>query len=432
MKICVMGMWHLGCVTAACLAEYFETIAYDSDPATINRLSTGRAPIHEPGLDDLIRRGLQSGRLSFTSEITSAAANADIVWIAFDTPVDDDDVANPAFVEEESVQAFATLRDGACVLISSQVPVGFTAKLEKRFESEVAHGRVAFAYSPENLRLGKALAAFQRPERIVVGTRSDATRATLNALFKPFCERIEWMSVESAEMTKHALNAFLAVSITFINEVAALSERLGVDAKEVERGLKTEARIGPKAYLAPGGAFAGGTLARDVSFLGHLGQENHVKTHLLNSVALSNSEHKLWPARKASEFLGTLAGKSIAVLGLAYKPNTDTLRRSSAVELCRWFVDRGASVRAYDPAVKKLPPEEERLIHLCGDAPEALRDSDAVIIATDWESFKDLKTSDFLAMRQPVIIDPNRFLAAEIRTDSRVVYAAVGQPLKTS
>jgi UDP-glucose 6-dehydrogenase len=237
------------------------------------------------------------------------------------------------------------MRDGAVVIVSSQLPVGSVARLEAMAP------KLRFAASPENLRLGKAIEVFTKPDRVIVGVRDDATKATVTKLFAPITDRIEWMSVESAEMTKHAINAFLALSVTFANELASVCERVGADAKEVERGLKTESRIGPKAYLAPGGAFAGGTLARDVAFLTALGKQHALVLPLLGGVRPSNEAHKHWPQRRLIDRLGEIAGKTIAVWGLTYKAGTDTLRRSASVELCRDLAARGAKVVAWDPAL---------------------------------------------------------------------------------
>src|SRR5439155_15053184 len=223
-------------------------------------------PVFEPGLQDLVRAGRETGRLSFSSAPT-AVAGAEIVWVTYDTPVDEDDRADVASVMERITALFPYVRQGALVVLSSQLPAGSTRRLEELYKNSRPDGTATFAYSPENLRLGKAIEAFTRPERVVVGVRAAADTSRIATLLKPFTEHIEWVSVESAEMTKHALNAFLATSVAFINEVAVLCERVGADAREVERGLKSDGRIGPRAYLQPGSAFAGGTLARDLAFL---------------------------------------------------------------------------------------------------------------------------------------------------------------------
>src|ERR1044071_7765936 len=246
MNICVYGLWHLGCVTAACLAERFRTVGLDPDTATVDDLSKGKPPIPEPGLDLLIQAGISVGMLTFTTDISASSA-ADIIWVAFDTPVDEDDRADVEYVVTRISLLFPYLREGAVVLISSQIPVGTTSRIEAAYRVAFPHKDVRFAYSPENLRLGKALEVFRKPGRIVVGTRTDADRELLAPLLIPFCDNLIWMSVESAEMTKHALNAFLANSIAFINEIAAVCEEVGADARQVEKGLKSDERIGPRA-----------------------------------------------------------------------------------------------------------------------------------------------------------------------------------------
>ena len=209
-----------------------------------------------------------------------------------------------------SPQLFPHLEKGTLVLISSQVPVGTTHKLERSYAEAYPDKAISFAYAPENLRLGRAIEVFTDPDRVVVGLRSTSAESFSNdrdrvvALLQPFTERLEWMSVESAEMTKHALNAFLATSVAFINEVSTLCEQVGADAKEVERGLKSESRIGPRAYLNPGAAFAGGTLARDIAFLEAIGVEHQQPTPLLSGVRASNSNHRNWVRRKLQTLIG--------------------------------------------------------------------------------------------------------------------------------
>jgi len=238
------------------------------------------------------------------------------------------------------------------------------------------------------------------------------------------------MSVESAEMTKHALNAFLATSVTFANELARLCEAVGADAKEVERGLKSEARIGPKAYLSPGAAFAGGTLARDVRFLTGFGRQYHLATPLLEGVLASNAVHTEWARRKVTSLLGDTRGAAVAVLGLTYKPGTDTLRRSWSVELCRWMQRQGIRVRAHDPAVTHLPDELRPVIDLRPTVADALAGADLAVVATEWPQYRGLKADDFAAtMRRARVIDQNWFLAAALGNDARITYVATGRPV---
>jgi len=429
MNVAVLGLWHLGTVTAACLASGGHTVVgLDFDPTVVANLAEGRPPLFEPGLEDLVRLGLAGGRLRFTTDPASAVRAADLIMVAYDTPVDDDDRADVEYVVDRTSRLFPHFRDGQLVIISSQVPVGTTRRCDQAFAAESGGRVVGFGYIPENLRLGTAIAAFTQPDRTVAGIRSEADRSKVGALLKPFTERIEWMSVESAEMTKHALNAFLATSVTFINEIAALCEQVGADATEVERGLKSEARIGPKAYLGPGGAFAGGTLARDIVFLSELGQTHGVATHLLSSVKASNDAHRQWPLRRLLRLLGGVSGKKIAVWGLTYKPGTDTLRRSSAIELCQDLVAQGASVRAFDPAVKRLPLDLADRMVLSDTPLSAVEGASALVVATPWPEYREVAASEvFSRMTRTLVLDANRFLGETLGKHSEVEYLSVGR-----
>ena len=428
MKVAVVGLWHLGCVTAASLAAGgHDVAAVDFDPGPIGGLREGRAPVFEPGLDEAIAAGVKDGRLTFSSD-PGAVSDSDLVWITYDTPVDDDDRADVEFVVTQAARLFPALRDGALVLVSAQVLVGTTARLEKMCVAARPDAGVTFGYSPENLRLGKALAVFQQPDRVVVGLRRETDRSRVTELLAPFTHRIEWVSVESAEMVKHALNAFLATSVAFANEVAVLCEVTGADASEVARGLKSESRIGPGAYLSPGAAFAGGTLARDLVFLTDVGERHHRPARLLASARVSNEAHKQWAAARLQMELGDLRGKQIAIWGLTYKPGTDTLRRSSAIELCRRLHEQGALVRAHDPAVKALPPDLGAWIQLAPSALDAATGASALVVATEWPDYRSIDAAPLVAaMRQPYVLDASRFLAASLGSDPRIRYVTVGR-----
>jgi len=430
MIVAVYGLWHLGSVTAACLAAAgVQTIGIDLDPTTVGNLSDGVPPLFEPGLDAAVRNGLATTKLGFSTALEAVAA-ADIIWVTFDTPVDDEDRADSISVLAAVERLFPFLRDGHVVLISSQLPVGSTARLEAAF-ADVAAGRsVWFAYSPENLRLGKAIEAFTRPERIIIGTRNDETRRLLTPLLSRFCPDLIWISVESAEMAKHALNAFLATSVTFINEVALICEQVGADAAEVERALRSEPRIGRRAYIRPGGAFAGGTLARDVTFLTAIGRLHDLAVPLLNSIIASNRSHRHWPFIQVKARLGELKGKRVAVLGLTYKPGTDSLRRSAAVELCRHLAAAGALVSAHDPAAEPLPADLAGAINRTPTAQDALAGADAVVIGTEWPLYRELDAATMLrVMTRPIVLDQGRFLAEQLGGDGRFSYVTVGTPL---
>ena len=421
MKITVLGLWHLGCVTAACCARHFDVVGLGVNAGNIAKLNEGQAPLFEPGLNELLAAGLAAKRLSFAIDEKAACANADVLWVCIDTPVNDNDESDVDFVLTLVRHALIHLPKGALVLVSSQLPVGTCAKLENEFP------QFHFACSPENLRLGKAIDAFEKAERVVVGIRDDARKAVIEELFAPFTQRILFMRTESAEMVKHALNSFLALSITFINEVARLCEHTGADAKEVSAGLKSEPRIGPKAYLGPGGPFAGGTLARDVVTLTKLAEAKGERISVIPAIKQSNDLHRGWAFRRLQSALGDFHGKRIAVLGLTYTTDTDTLRRSAAVELCQKFLSVGARVNAFDPAVKSLP-KELSAISLAIDMAGALKDADAAVICTEWPQFRQADWANLVtAMRQPVFVDANRFLEMELKSIAGIEHLSVGR-----
>ncbi len=427
MKVCVQGLWHLGSVTAACLASVgHDVVGLDADQRTIDGLNRSKAPLFEPGLDDLLQAGVANGKLRFTTSIADAVANAEVLWVAFDTPVNDDDRADVEFVLNQIKSVLPVLADNAVVLVSSQMPVGSIRKLEAFVRENLSKKQLSFACSPENLRLGKALDVFLKPDRIVVGVRTADVRCQLEKLLLPVTDRIEWMSVESAEMTKHAVNAFLATSVVFANEIASICELVGADAKEVERGLKTEIRIGPKAYLSPGGPFAGGTLARDIEFLGDASRAKQMVTPLLSSVRASNDAHKNWARRKLLERFPSLKGIMITVWGLTYKPGTDTLRRSLAVELCDWLIEQGAIVHVYDPVVRKLPERWSGRVVSYTRALDAVTGADVLVVGTEWPEFRqDAEGLFSVANANLVVMDANRHLQAVV-VSLGLKYVAVG------
>lgn len=412
MNVVILGLWHLGCVTAACVAERFPgTVGLDFDEPLLAGLREGRAPLFEPGLDDLLRVNLAAGRLRFENANSDAGlaalAAADVLWVCDDTPVNEADEADVSHVLGRLELCLPALRPDAVVLISSQIPAGTCRVLEGQ------HPGRAFACSPENLRLGKALEIFRHPERIIAGVRDGATRSRLAPLFAAFCPTVLWMGTESAEMVKHGINAFLAVCVTFANELARVCEVVGADGREVERGLRSEPRIGERAYIRPGGAFAGGTLARDVVALTRLAANADEAVALFPAILASNEAHKQWAFRKLRDRLGDLSGRVIAVLGLTYKPGTDTLRRSAAVELVRALLAAGAHVRTFDPAVRpEAMPAEFAAVNVCASVAEAVTGAGAAVVATEWPEIRAADWPRLLPlMQRPLILDANRFLS---------------------
>lgn len=400
MNISVFGLWHLGCVTAACLAADHSVTGIDDDSSLIESLKQGRAPVSEKGLDELIQSH-NAKTLRFTTDLSSCAG-ADLIWITFDTPVDENDNADVEFVVEKMRRVIGFARSGAVVAVSSQLPVGTVRRMMK--EASDAKKNLHFACIPENLRLGAAIECFVRADRYVVGTDSDSAREVLTQVLSPYTANVIYVSPESAEMSKHALNCFLALSVVYANEIAAICERTGADASEVERCLKADVRIGKGAYLSPGPAFSGGTLARDASFLGRISKEKGLGLKVVPSILAANEEHKFWPVRALKPLRDSGAAR-VCVLGLTYKPGTDTLRRSLPLEICARLREDGWRVCAYDPAVKHLP-DSHAFIDLKQSAAEAMRDADALILLTAWPEFKEMTLQSIPPEKSPAIVDP--------------------------
>ncbi|MFA4870871.1 MAG: nucleotide sugar dehydrogenase [Pedobacter sp.] len=408
MKISTYGLYHLGCVTTTCLARRhrYHITAIDPNPELIEELKNNRLPIFEPRLTSLMEK--HSEHIEFTSDISSVK-DSDIVWVTFDTPINNDDIADVEYVEKQIVNIFPYLKDNTIVLISSQLPVGTTRKLIDLCPNKTT----IFAYSPENLRLGKAIDTFMSPDRIIVGMDRIDERERVAELLSPFSDNIIWMSPESAEMTKHALNAYLAMSITFINEIASICEKTGADIRSVERGLKTDHRIGDGAYLHAGKAFDGGTLARDVEFLKYLKDD----TILIPSIIKSNKNHKNWIINKLQTLFPDPTKLHVAMLGTTYKTGTNTHRRSFPLELRDTLMNLGVRVTCHDP----FDPELEDIVH-------ATIGADVIIIGTDHPEYRDITPDNLVRYTEHhVVIDPNGFLEDTLGHDPRIKYITVGR-----
>ena len=423
-KITIVGLWHLGTVTAACcageneaLTHNLNVVAYDESNEIIENLRKGHPPIYEPQLEQCILDGIKSNNLQFTTDLEVACNHSDVIWITYDTPVNDvDDSPDIEYVYTRIRKVCNTKRTPAVIIISSQLPVG-TCKL---FSAEYPHH--TFVCIPENLRLGKAIGSFFFSGRTVIGCNDFTVRNQLVELFPLFFDII-FMSPESAEMVKHALNTYLALSITFINEIASLSEKLGFNAMDVSRGLTSDPRIGERAYLKPGAPIAGGTLLRDVTTLNRF---QNTTTSVISSIKKSNDEHKNWYIHQLIKHYGlALPTKKIVLLGLTYTTNTNTLRRSLTVEVYNNLKSQNIDVVVYDPIVKELPVEYSYIKRI-----DSLTDIkyDAYVMFTPQDGFKQLDWGSIL-MREnltdmpPLVLDINGYLYDEIGTKySCVVY----------
>lgn len=413
LNIVVLGLWHLGSVTSACCSQYYNVLGVDFDDGIVNNLNKGLAPLFEPNLNELILSGLENKTLAFTSNV-SDIKNVDVLWITYDTDVDENDESDVESVLK-NIDGVLKCIPNTLVIISSQLPVGTCLKLEIKYPNH------NFVSIPENLRLGKSIESFEKPDRIVIGVRSDSYNCLLSELLHPFSSNIIFMKTESAEMTKHAINSFLALSIVFINEIASLCESVGANASEVSIGLKSEVRIGKKSYLKPGGPFAGGTLARDVVSLMNLDKDDSIP--LITSIKRSNDVHKKWPIKKLNSLFSSLKDKNVVILGISYTDMTDTLRRSDAIELYEYFRGCGSDVSILDPMICRLPKEYDHIKLI-----EKISNTvDIIVVYTERTFFKQIKWDIVLPKNKSiVVIDVNGFLKSELQSISNIKYFSFG------
>ena len=413
MKIGVYGLWHLGSVYAACLSKIGnKVVAVDEDKQVIDSFHKGVPPIFEPNLRELIENQKESGNLIFSSLVYDLSA-CDVVFITFDTPVFEDDTADYESIIHKIENLLAILKPNCVVAISSQLPVGSISRLESLSKKDYNDKNIDFCYIPENLRLGNAINAFMHPTRILIGRRTNEFLDNkIKEIFKNLNTNMIFMKTESAEVSKHAINAFLATSVVFGNEIASVCESVGADANEVALGLKSEERIGEKAYLSPGMAFAGGTLARDIVYLNQISDKHKIKNPLLNSVIESNIEHSKWAKNKLSKYLTKLQNSNIAILGLTYKANTDTLRRSHAKELCEFLISKKVNLFLYDAAVKSnIILDHFPSANLVRDLSELdLHSLDALVLFNKMDGISACLKKISIKNNDILIVDPNGFI----------------------
>jgi UDPglucose 6-dehydrogenase len=417
-RICVTGIWHQGAVVAACLADLEHDVVGLCDPVAARRLAAGEPLVHEPELPELLRAGLASGRLRFTSDAGDALRGAELVFLSTDTPVGDDD--SP---ELESVYALAeTIRDGIggdiVLCVSAQVPVGTTSALAATVAGNAAGHRCAGVYVPEFLRLGEAVRTFREADRFVVGAADEEAGARVAALLEPMGRPVVRTDINSAEMAKHASNAYLATSISFMNEIADICGVVGADAAQVAAILKLDKRIGSHAYLSPGLGYAGGTLGRELRVLQEIGTRERRPTQLTDAVVAVNDARPVLVTRQLRSALGGLEARKIAVHGLAYKSGTSTLRRAISIAIVKSLVEGGATVAASD-ALADFDEAEELIgsVDLYRDPHDAASGSDALVVfaheATPALDFARLNR----IMRGDVILDARSSLRpTEVRS----------------
>lgn len=405
-RIVITGIWHQGAVLAAAFAELGNDVYGVCAPDTAAELNAARPLVHEAGLDELLARNVAAGRLRFGPDVAAALADAEFAFVSADTPVGPDDAPDL----EPVVQLARELRDAATrklvLVVTAQVPIGTTHRLAA-IVSESGFA-ASPSYVPEFLRLGTAVTSFVHADRFVIGADDEEVASRVGALFAPLGRPTITMGVRSAELAKHAANAFLATSISFINEIADVAAHVDADVTDVVAALKLDKRIGPHAFLQPGLGFGGGTLARELRALQQLGAEHGVETTLVDAVLTVNARRATLVYETLADALGGLAGTRIALMGLAYKGGTNTLRRTIAEAIVAELVRSGANVTAYDPLVS--PADAAAIgVDVSRDLYAAASGSDAVAVLTDADAALDLgRLRD--AMRGDVVLDARTIL----------------------
>jgi UDPglucose 6-dehydrogenase len=428
-KVCIVGLWHLGSVYSACLSELgYSVVGWDRKQTIVENLNKGIPPLFEPGLGELITRNIRLGRLRYTTNVKEALTGASVVVISFDTRVDENDEVDLSEIYDTITELAEWLENGSILIVSSQVPVGTCESIRSLIRQKRLSLNFDVAYIPENLRLGQAIDRFMNPEWIVIGADNESTLDKVEEFFSVVKVPIIRMNLKTAEMTKHALNAFLATSISFINEIANLCDEVGADALKVADALRLDSRIGPRALLRPGLGFAGGTLARDLKTLQKIGRRAGYQTHLIDGVLMVNQRQNRMIVEKLRKIFGSLQNLTVGVFGLTYKAGTSTLRRSASLEIIRDLTDGGAKVKAYDPKADLREIQGRMDFEFYPDPWAVASGSDALIFVTDWPEFKQLDFSRVKSiMKKPVVVDAQNLLDAERLIQMGFIYIGVGR-----
>lgn len=443
MKLTVIGTGYVGLVTGACFAEMGNTVTcVDIDENKIEGLKKGILPIYEPGLESIVTGNFRNGRLRFCTSLEDPAAKSSVYFIAVGTPPGEDGSADLKFVLNVAREIGRHIKDYTVVVDKSTVPVGTADKVTAAIRQELEKRGIAVEFdvvsNPEFLKEGAAVEDFMRPDRVIVGTDSEQVRKTMRDLYLPFMrnhERLLFMGVRDAEMSKYAGNAMLATKISFMNEIASLCDRLGVDVENVRQGIGSDSRIG-YSFIYPGAGYGGSCFPKDVKALIRMARDRQFEPRLLNAVEERNEDQKLVLFEKIQKrFGGNLAGMTFGLWGLAFKPGTDDMREASSVVLLQKLIDAGANVKAYDPvamptARRELPQDwlKSGRLGLADEQYAALDGCDAMILITEWKPFRH---PDFKRIRKilknPVIFDGrNLYDPALLRADG-FEYSGIGR-----
>jgi UDPglucose 6-dehydrogenase len=433
MKVTMIGAGYVGLVSGACFAEFgVDVCVVDTDPAKIEALKAGRIPIYEPGLDRLVAENAADGRLSFTTELKAAIRGADAVFLAVGTPTRrGDGHADLSYVFAAAEQV-ARAAEGPLVLVTkSTVPVGTGAKVKEIVRRVRPDLEIEVASNPEFLREGNAIGDFMRPDRVVIGVDSERASAVLKRLYRPLYlieTPVVQTSIETAELIKYAANAFLAVKITFINQMADLCEKAGANVHDVARGMGLDGRIGRK-FLHAGPGYGGSCFPKDTLALARTAQELGAPATIVEQTIAANDARKEQMAQRVVAACGgSVAGKTIAVLGLTFKPETDDMRDAPSLVIVPALAEAGASIRAYDPQpghARQLLPDG---VHFAASALEAVRDADALVLITEWNEFRAIAPDKLRsAMRGQVVCDLRNVWDPSQMRECGLAYSSIGR-----
>lgn len=433
MKICMIGAGYVGLVSAACFSEFgWNVVCVDKLEERVEGLKRGEVPIYEPGLDDLLERNIAAGRISFTSDLKEAVIDADIVFLAVGTPMRrGDGHADLSYVFAAVEEIAPSLTGFTVITTKSTVPVGTSREIEKRVKALRPDADFAVCSNPEFLREGSAIKDFTHPDRVLVGCDNDRAQEVMERLYKPLALRkapIMFVGRESAELAKYAANAFLAMKISFINEVADLCEKTGADVQEVASAIGSDGRIGEK-FLHPGPGYGGSCFPKDVSAIIRTAREYKAPLSLIEQVQTVNDERKIAMAHRVNEAAGgDLQGKTVAVLGVTFKPNTDDMRESPSLVIVPMLQEKGAKIKARDPEGEKQASELLPGIEWHRNALEAAEGADIVLVLTEWNEFRGLDLKHLKGiMNGDLLIDLRNIYRKESADEAGLRYISVGR-----
>lgn len=434
MRLAVIGAGYVGLVSGACFADFGHTVVcVDKDEAKTAALKRGEIPIFEPGLDDLVASNAKAGRLAFTSDIAEGVRGAEAIFIAVGTPSRrGDGHADLSYVYAAAREAAAVAEGFVVVVTKSTVPVGTGDEVERIVREANPAADFEVVSNPEFLREGSAIGDFKRPDRIVVGTSNDRARALMSEIYRPLNLNrppLVFVDRRTSELIKYAANAFLAVKITFINEIADLCEKVGANVRDVARGVGMDNRIGSK-FLHAGPGYGGSCFPKDTLALVKTGQDADAPIRIVETVVAVNDQRKRGMAKKVIAACGgTVRGKSVALLGLAFKPNTDDMRDAPSLAIAQALQDAGAQLRAYDPEAMPMARPMLPNVEFCADAYDCATGAEALVIVTEWDMFRALdfrRLGELMAAR--TIVDlRNVYSGADVRRRG-FSYVGVGAP----